>query len=47
MNKVIDGIKWLATGLWIALLSVVVASAILLLGTATLGDLVLRFFRKQ
>lgn len=47
MNKFIGAIKWLASGLWIALISVVVASAILLVGAVTLGDLLLRFFRKQ
>lgn len=47
MNKVIGAIKWLANALWVALISVVVASAILLVGAATLGDLLLRFFRKQ
>ena len=47
MNKLIDAAKWLLNGIWIAVLSVAIASVILLVGAATLGDLLLRFFRKQ
>ena len=47
MSKFIGAIKWLANGLWVTVLSVAIASAILLVGAATLGDLLLRFFRRQ
>lgn len=47
MGKFVDAAKWLLNGIWIAALSVAIASVILLVGAATLGDLLLRFFRKQ
>jgi hypothetical protein len=47
VSRIIDAVKWLASALWITVLSVAIASAILAVGAATLGDLLLRFFRRQ
>jgi hypothetical protein len=47
VSNFIDAVKWLASALWITVLSVAIASAILAVGAATLGDLLLRFFRRQ
>ena len=46
MRSLLEGVKWLLTALWIAGLSVVIATAILFLGSATLFHTLFSLLRR-